>query len=303
MPAHADRSSEHEADVNEPLRKKMLLEANCTGLLLACKGGVEATNTSKIPIGSSIEAVPKTTIEVELQDPVILERLKGTIKLKLQGSITQAVKGLLNMVSLSIEEVNCLKKLTQELHKRIRKLETISRKVEALIVESMPPPPKPVAAVADHLLELNTVVISPSQSQQPSEETTETSTTAYVSTGTFAVSPSLPSSSHSPVQMSHVLPPQVSQPSSDPTVTADVTYTTAHLAVETPQSVVSIAPLPTCNFSVSSFDALSICVQPPLLLSISVSSEGESTFQFLFYVFTLKSNGLFDALGRKRGVC
>lgn len=115
----------------------MLLEANSTGVQLACKGGIGVTNTPKLSIGPSIGNVPKPTFESELQDPVILERLKGTIRLKLQGSITQAVKGLLNMVSLSVEEVNYLKKVTQELQKRIRKLETISRKVEALIIESV----------------------------------------------------------------------------------------------------------------------------------------------------------------------
>ncbi|KAL5961187.1 Activating transcription factor 7-interacting protein 1, partial [Taenia solium] len=274
MPAHTERSTERETEVNEPLRKKMLLETNCTGVQLACKSGIDVTNTPKLPTGPSTETVPKPRFEGELQDPVILERLKGTIKLKLQGSITQAVKGLLNVVSLSIEEVNYLKKVTQELQKRIRKLETISRKVEALIIESMPPAPKPAAAAVGHLLELSTVIIPPSQSQQPPNEAAVASATAYIATGTPLVTPTLPSSPHPQAQTSQIPPPQVSQLVPNPPVTAATTYSTAHLAVEATQTVASIAPLPACDFSMSSLDALSICVQPPLLLSISVSSEG-----------------------------
>lgn len=133
MPANTDC----EIEMNEPLTKKMMLEPNVTDSLLPYKCPADVANTPKFISESNTENVSKSSFENEFLDPVIFDRLKGTMKLKLQGSVTQAVKGLLSTIFLSMEEVENLRKLTEDLQKRIRKLEGISRKTAALIVESV----------------------------------------------------------------------------------------------------------------------------------------------------------------------
>lgn len=51
----------------------------------------------------------------------------------------------------------------------------------------MPPAPKPAVAAVGHLLELNTVVIPPSQSQQSPDEATVASPTSYIGGSTFSL--------------------------------------------------------------------------------------------------------------------
>lgn len=123
----------HDDEVEEPPRKKVLLNPTTD---TAKPSSENETNSSKsISSQQSAENVQKSSLENDFKDPVLLERLKGTIRLRLQSSISQAMKGLLNTMCASIEEGNRLKKVNSDLQRRIKRLEKITQKVEEVIAE------------------------------------------------------------------------------------------------------------------------------------------------------------------------
>ncbi|VDO08980.1 unnamed protein product [Rodentolepis nana] len=120
-------------EVDEPAKKKMHLDESASNGISTSEN--MRNDLSKISSHQLSEEFLNSPILNEFMDPVLFERLKGTIKLRLQGSVSQAVKGLLNATQSSIEEGNRLKKINNDLQRRIRKVEKITQKVKELVSE------------------------------------------------------------------------------------------------------------------------------------------------------------------------
>ncbi|KAM7536497.1 hypothetical protein Aperf_G00000080701 [Anoplocephala perfoliata] len=126
-------------EAEEPPRKKMFLSEAEEVAKTTSENEPESLNvisSQQLP-----ESIQKSPLESDFKDPVLLERLKGTIRLRLQSSISQALKGLLNTMCTSMEEVNRLKKVNSDLLRRIKRLEKTTQSVEEAVAERFPPVP------------------------------------------------------------------------------------------------------------------------------------------------------------------
>ncbi|VDL39503.1 unnamed protein product [Hymenolepis diminuta] len=135
-PKSTHKNGDVDNEIEEPAKKKIHLEESVSNGFSANENKLD--NLSRVPSHQLAEQVQDSPILNEFMDPVLLERLKGTIKLRLQGSISQAVKGLLNATQNSIEEGNRLKKMNNDLQRRIKKVEKITQKVQELVSERIP---------------------------------------------------------------------------------------------------------------------------------------------------------------------
>ncbi|VDD74351.1 unnamed protein product [Mesocestoides corti] len=283
MPADISRDSD--ANMAEPPKKKFLYDSSP----LETTSVLDTVNTECFAPKVSTETCAVNAYlpiaGVEFQDPVVFERLKGTIKLQLQGSVTQAVNNLLNKMSSAIEEVNNLKKCTNDMQMRLHRLETISRKVETIIVESMPPTHKTTASTASQSSSQTTVVVPARPNQvkeyyQPTSQSAHSTSIASNTVSQNAFNHGNPrqstSSTITPHPLSQISRPAAPLPVTETPVAMAMAYVN-HLANQ-PLLPNRIAPLPPRErglLPANPYGQLAYPdVQPPLRLSISTSSEG-----------------------------
>lgn len=121
-------------DIESPAKKKMRTDRN--SIDIDATKYVNKAEEFDIQPQSLTQPLTKPPL-TEFTDPVLLNRLKGTIKLTVQSSMSQAVLGLLNSVQKSMEENSQLKKMNFELERRVKKIESITAKVKELIPEKV----------------------------------------------------------------------------------------------------------------------------------------------------------------------
>lgn len=127
---HVDLSNEDDTTVSEPPPKKQLLESNASDP----SHHNNSSNNLVSSVGSSLRASP---FAEEFKDPAVLSRIQERIKTHLQITVTQSINSVLHDVTVAVDRVNQLKKNTEDLQKRLVHLETVSRKVERLVNESV----------------------------------------------------------------------------------------------------------------------------------------------------------------------
>ncbi len=135
-PIHVDLCTDEEGDVSEPPSKKFLAGPSPSLEATSLTGTDKSTSARKTAELEPTDSQDSSATN-EFRNPAFLARLRNQMKANLQTAVTQAVNAYFTRMSNAVSDIEHLKKSTSDLEKRVSNLETTSRKIEALVRESV----------------------------------------------------------------------------------------------------------------------------------------------------------------------